>query len=79
MSLPYTRWRELNLNLELTLQPEDHLQANGFLHFCHEWDGLLIERGTPEFDCCSCRFQYPDFDPFTGKAVLLALPAPIRG
>lgn len=24
------------------------------LHFCNEWDGLLIEEGDPEFEACLC-------------------------
>lgn len=24
------------------------------LHWCPEWDYLLIQEGDPEFECCSC-------------------------
>jgi hypothetical protein len=23
-------------------------------HFCWDWDGLLIHRDDPEFECCVC-------------------------
>lgn len=25
-----------------------------FLHECSEWDGLVIDKGDAEFECCSC-------------------------
>ncbi len=25
-----------------------------FLHWCQDWDGLLINKGEPEFDSCGC-------------------------
>ena len=30
-----------------------------YLHWCHEWDGMLIDDSDPEFDCCLC---YPKED-----------------
>lgn len=24
------------------------------LHWCHEWDGLLIDKNDPEFEACRC-------------------------
>ncbi len=34
---------------------EDDLVILPGLHFCHEWDGLLIWDGLPaEMDCCIC-------------------------
>ena len=24
------------------------------LHFCYEWDLMLVDDGMPEFECCSC-------------------------
>lgn len=68
MSLPWDRWGQLMANDELKLTPEDHEAGNGFLHFCDEWDGLLIEKGDPEFKCCSCSFS-DAFDKVTGKLV----------
>lgn len=64
--LPFSRYMELSRNLNLKLTREDHEQARGFLHFCNEWDGLLIDRDDPEFECCSCSFS-AEFDPETGK------------
>lgn len=26
------------------------------LHFCPNWDLLLIEENDPEFECCTCGF-----------------------
>ena len=23
-------------------------------HYCYEWDGLLINKNHPEFECCTC-------------------------
>lgn len=23
-------------------------------HFCWDWDGLLVEKDSPEFECCTC-------------------------
>jgi hypothetical protein len=57
---------ELSRDLSLKLTPEDHATARGFLHFCDEWDGLLIDREDPEFECCLCTFS-DEFDPKTGK------------
>jgi hypothetical protein len=50
----------------LALTPADHEAAHGFLHFCDEWDGLLIDQADPEFECCSCTFS-AEYDPETGK------------
>jgi len=35
------------------ITPEDQ-NKYPFLHFCHEWDGMLIDETFPEFDCCIC-------------------------
>lgn len=64
--LPISRYMELSRDLNLQLTPADHAAAGGWLHFCSEWDGLLIDQTDPEFDCCSCLFG-PDYDPETGK------------
>lgn len=24
------------------------------LHYCMEWDGLVIDKHCPEYECCSC-------------------------
>jgi hypothetical protein len=65
-ALPLKRYMELSRDLGLSLTPEDHSAAGGFLHFCDEWDGMLIDRTDDEFDCCSCTFT-DEFDPKTGK------------
>ena len=49
------------------LMLEDIAMAGGFLHFCADWDGLLIDQTDPEFECCHCDFG-PWYDPKTGKA-----------
>lgn len=49
------------------LQPEDHALAGGFLHFCQDWDFMLIDQTDPEFECCTCNFHPVHFDPKTGK------------
>ena len=64
--LPLKRWLELERDQSLKLTPSDHAQAEGFLHFCDDWDGLLIDAGCPEFACCGCTFS-DEFDPDTGK------------
>jgi len=28
-----------------------------YLHWCPEWDGMLIDEKDPEFECCAC---FPD-------------------
>lgn len=28
-----------------------------YLHFCSEWDGLLIDKGDVEFESCQCLEQ----------------------
>lgn len=61
------RIRFLDTHTTARLQPEDHALAGGFLHFCDEWDGLLIDQTDPEFDCCTCKFHPIHFDPKTGK------------
>jgi hypothetical protein len=66
IGLPSKRRAELERDLTLNLTPEDHALAGGFLHFCDEWDGLLIDRDDPEFEFCSCQFS-DEFDPDTGK------------
>lgn len=73
-ALPWSRVKKLQYDFNERLTPEDHETAGGFLHFCDEWDGLLIDRTDDEFGCCSCLFAYPDYCPFTGKS----LPPPIR-
>lgn len=63
------RVRFLETHLSARLQPEDQALAGGFLHFCDEWDGLLIDQTDPEFECCTCLFS-ADFDKVTGKVRL---------
>ena len=69
----WARVRHLTLDFSARLSPEDHQRSAGFLHFCDEWDGLLIDKSDPEFDCCGCLFRYPDYDPFTGKKAPLLI------
>lgn len=45
---------------------EDHALAGGFLHYCPDWDYLLIDQTDIEFDACSCDFG-DIIDPKTGK------------
>jgi hypothetical protein len=65
--LSETRVAFLERHPTAPLQLEDHALAGGFLHFCHDWDYLLIDQTDPEFDCCHCVFVDPRFDPKTGK------------
>lgn len=30
-----------------------------FLHWCRDWDMLLIDKDDPEFENCNCVFDYP--------------------
>lgn len=30
------------------------LKWKPYLHWCAEWDGLLIDKGDPEFEVCTC-------------------------
>ena len=64
----------LERNLCAKLTPADHELAAGFLHFCDDWDGLLIDREDPEFDCCHCTFS-DDYDAATGKLSASAMSA----
>lgn len=34
--------------------PLEEFIKSPYLHFCCEWDGLLIEEGDPEFEACDC-------------------------
>lgn len=34
--------------------PEELIEKYPTLHFCIEWDFLLIEEGMEEFECCLC-------------------------
>ena len=34
--------------------PDDIAEKNPTLHFCPEWDEMLIEEDTPEFESCNC-------------------------
>lgn len=45
------RYRELMSVHELLLTPEE--VSEGWF-FCCEWDGMLIQRGDPEAECCTC-------------------------
>lgn len=36
-----------------TIVDDDLLKYPG-LHFCHEWDGLLIDKRSPEYEACLC-------------------------
>ena len=45
------RFIELMKNDELDLTEEE---IGHGVHFCAEWDGLLIGPMNPEFDCCTC-------------------------
>lgn len=45
------RYQALMRDEALRLTPEE--VAEGWF-FCCEWDGLLIQRGDPESECCTC-------------------------
>lgn len=30
------------------------MNNQSFRHYCHEWDGLLIDINSPEIECCLC-------------------------
>jgi hypothetical protein len=64
--IPVERVVALERDTKLQLTREDHEAAAGFLHFCDEWDFMLIDKDDPEFDCCICIFS-SDYDPITGK------------
>jgi hypothetical protein len=38
-----------------------------FLHFCCEWDGLLIDFGDAEFDACGCFIKDDTGKPMIGS------------
>ncbi len=67
-ALSSLRYSALQHDMAAKLTPADHEAAAGFLHFCDEWDGLLIDKSDHEFDCCSCTFS-DEFNPETGKLV----------
>lgn len=48
------------------LTPEEI--AEGWV-FCCEWDGLLIQRGDPEAECCTCLGR-PKADPDVSDDIL---------
>lgn len=56
------RVQELTMNSDLRLSDEEHGASAGLLHFCDDWDFLLIDKSDPEFDACCCAFApgYPD-------------------
>ncbi len=37
-----------------TKLPKDLLTQYPTLHFCYEWDEMLIDEGCPEFEVCNC-------------------------
>jgi hypothetical protein len=45
-----TKWEMM----EEGIIPLDELDKRPTLHFCYEWDGLVIEEGDAEFECCNC-------------------------
>lgn len=47
-------WKEKWEWMEQGKIPEDVAKANPTLHFCMEWDELLIEETDGEFDYCHC-------------------------
>lgn len=51
-----SRYRELSTNLTLRLSPEE--KANGWF-FCCEWDDMLINKNSPEAECCTCILKEP--------------------
>ena len=45
------RRKELSDNFDLTLTKDELDQG---YRFCCEWDGLLINKGDPEAESCTC-------------------------
>ncbi len=45
------RWKSLMEDDKIMLTPAE--ASNGW-HFCHEWDGLLVQAGTKEAIGCTC-------------------------
>jgi hypothetical protein len=64
--IPIERIAFLEAKLSAQLTADDHAAAAGFLHFCDDWDFMLIDKNDPEFECCSCIFG-PEYDSETGK------------
>jgi hypothetical protein len=55
----YEAWsmRHIMENLvEIALEEEwkEIRKWKPFLHWCSEWDGLLIDKNDPEFEVCTC-------------------------
>ena len=34
--------------------PQEELDKDNTLHFCPDWDELVISSSDPEFLCCTC-------------------------
>lgn len=49
--IPKDRWIEIMEGSDIT---EPELKKYPTLHFCDEWDGLLIQEGMMEFEFCRC-------------------------
>lgn len=45
------------MNPTLTLTEDERRLGGRFLHFCYDWDGMLIDHTDPEFECCNCEFE----------------------
>lgn len=48
------RIRELETDLDSRITVEDLSVSGTRLHFCYDWDGLLIDETDPEYESCGC-------------------------
>ncbi len=49
----------MTLLKERMIEILERTEINNYLerrkaHFCDEWDGLFIDKDSPEFECCLC-------------------------
>lgn len=44
------KW-EMTINGEI---PDEAKEKSPYIHFCSDWDELVIEEGDPEFESCNC-------------------------
>lgn len=49
------RYDALQKGIIESLTPQE-FEVEGW-HFCHEWDGLLINPTWREHECCTCKTQ----------------------
>jgi hypothetical protein len=53
-SVYFQKWTKKIWEAAIESEYKEIRRQRPFLHWCYEWDGMLIDKNDPEFEVCTC-------------------------